>query len=81
MPTRRGNIGNPVARSPLLRKGGAHQRARSGERQRQRADLGTAMEQWREEETIDLDNEDRLDDQEDADSRRTSQCPARFGRL
>jgi hypothetical protein len=36
MPTRRGVIGNPVARSPLLRKGGVHQRPRSGERQRRR---------------------------------------------
>ena len=26
---------NPVARSPLLRKGGPHQRSRSGERQQQ----------------------------------------------
>ena len=27
-------IGNPLARSPLLHKGGVHQRSRSGERQR-----------------------------------------------
>jgi len=50
MPTRRRIIGNPVARSPLLRKGGAHQRTRSGERQRQTSDLEAALGQWREEE-------------------------------
>ena len=32
MPTRR----NPVAHTPILRKGGVHQRARSGERQAER---------------------------------------------
>lgn len=57
MPTRRGIIGNPVAKSPLLRKGGAHQRTRSGERQRQRADLETALEQWLEEERTDFDSD------------------------
>gem|GEM_PF-5744798 len=31
--------GNPVARSPLLRKGGPHQRPISGERARARAEL------------------------------------------
>jgi hypothetical protein len=31
--------GNPVARSPLLRKGGPHQRAVSGERDRARQAL------------------------------------------
>jgi hypothetical protein len=57
MPTRRRIIGNPVARSPLLRKGGAHQRARSGERQLQRADLEAALGQWREELEIAFDSD------------------------
>ena len=35
MPTPR----NPVARAPILRKGGVHQRARSGERQQARQSL------------------------------------------
>lgn len=35
MPTPR----NPVARAPILRKGGVHQRARSGERQQARQAL------------------------------------------
>ncbi|MCG6863140.1 MAG: hypothetical protein LJE70_17980 [Chromatiaceae bacterium] len=66
MPTQRRITGNPVARSPLLRKGGAHQRARSGERQRQRADLEAALEQWQGEEKIVFDSgvSERLGDQE-----------------
>lgn len=35
---------NPVARSPLLKKGGVHQRARSGERQQHRKALQKAIE-------------------------------------
>jgi len=35
---------NPVARSPLLKKGGVHQRARSGERQQQRKATRQAIE-------------------------------------
>lgn len=35
---------NPVARSPLLKKGGIHQRARSGERQANRKALKQAIE-------------------------------------
>jgi hypothetical protein len=38
--------GNPVARSPLLRKGGAHQRSTGAERQRQRLSLDDAIEEW-----------------------------------
>jgi hypothetical protein len=66
MPTRRRILGNPVARSPLLRKGGAHQRTRSGERQRQRADLEAALGQWREEEAdedFDSDGSERSGEQ------------------
>ena len=33
------NPRNPVARAPILRKGGVHQRARSGERQQARQSL------------------------------------------
>jgi hypothetical protein len=35
-----------VARSPLLRKGGAHQRSTGAERQRQRLSLDDAIEEW-----------------------------------
>lgn len=35
---------NPVARSPLLKKGGVHQRSRSGERQQHRKTLKKAIE-------------------------------------
>ncbi len=37
---------NPVARSPLLRKGGVHQRSRSGERQAQRNDTDALMDEY-----------------------------------
>lgn len=35
---------NPVAQSPLLRKGGPHQRCKSGERQLAQKDLRQAVE-------------------------------------
>ncbi len=40
---------NLAARSPLLRKGGAHQATPSGTRQRVRACLAAAVEEWEEE--------------------------------
>jgi hypothetical protein len=67
MPTRRRILGNPVARSPLLRKGGAHQRTRSGERQLQRADLEAALGQLGEEQAeagFDSDGSERSGEQE-----------------
>jgi hypothetical protein len=38
--------GNPVARSPLLRKGGEHERAASGKRQRAKLSTYDALEEW-----------------------------------
>ena len=38
MPERRRALRNPVATSPLMRKGGVHRRPRSGQRQRERDD-------------------------------------------
>jgi len=46
MPTRHQNIRNTVARSPLLRKGGVHQRLRSGERQQNKRQLDDALDEW-----------------------------------
>ena len=46
MATRPRTIGNPVARSPLMRKGGPHRRGRSGERRIQREEVAAALEQW-----------------------------------
>ena len=40
---------NPVARSPLMRRGGAHQRSRTAERQQSRAQTSELAEDWREE--------------------------------
>ena len=42
MPTRR----NPVARAPILRKGGVHQRTRSGQRQCQREVLWDGLDEY-----------------------------------
>jgi hypothetical protein len=39
-------LGNPVARSPLLRKGGVHQRSRSGERQRDKRALAKKLKAY-----------------------------------
>lgn len=41
--------GNPVARSPLLRKGGVHERSAGGQRARARLSTLTALEEWLEE--------------------------------
>ncbi|MCB1877782.1 MAG: hypothetical protein KDH88_17550 [Chromatiales bacterium] len=39
-------IRNPVARSPLLRKGGTHERSRSGERQSEQRRLERELARW-----------------------------------
>ncbi len=49
MPTRNTNIRNHVARSPLLRKGGAHTKSKTGQRVRERLSTSSAIEDWREE--------------------------------
>ena len=46
MPERRRQPRNPVANSPLLRKGGVHQRPRSGQRQLDRQVLNDALDEW-----------------------------------
>lgn len=38
--------GNPIARNPLLGKCGEHRRSRSGERQRNRVAVESALEDW-----------------------------------
>lgn len=45
MPRRR----NPVALSPLLRKGGAHVKSKTGQRVRTRLATQNAIDEWREE--------------------------------
>lgn len=42
-------IGNPVARSPLLRKGGPHERSAGAKRHRARLSTQEAIEEWLEE--------------------------------
>lgn len=49
MPEHRRRIRNPVARSPLLRKGGPHQQNRSGVRHHLRQALEAELDRWREE--------------------------------
>jgi len=46
MPERTITRRNPVAASPLLRKGGVHQRPRSGERRLARQRLDQAVDEW-----------------------------------
>jgi hypothetical protein len=43
---RRAHCGNPVARSPLLRKGGAHERSTGGKRHLARLSTYDAIEEW-----------------------------------
>ncbi len=40
---------NPVARSPLLRKGGAHQETKTSQRRNARQALEGQLDDWREE--------------------------------
>lgn len=40
---------NPVAQSPLLRKGGVHQVSKSGQRAQARTSLSNALDEWMEE--------------------------------
>ncbi len=40
---------NPVARSPLMRRGGVHQRSRTSERQSSRAQLRDLIDGWQDE--------------------------------
>jgi len=63
---------NPIARAPILRKGGPHTRARSGERTRARLDLEDALGEWAEE-RADVGEDGRIED--DADSLRTRPRP------
>lgn len=37
---------NPVARSPLMRKGGAHAQSKSGQRSRQRLSTLSGIDDW-----------------------------------
>lgn len=37
---------NPVARSPLMRKGGTHVHSKSGQRSRQRLSTSSGIEDW-----------------------------------
>ena len=46
MKTRKPFYRNPVAQSPLLRKGGAHQVSKSGQRGRSRMALSSALDEW-----------------------------------
>ncbi len=43
---------NLAARSPLMRKGGAHERGHAAQRQNHRRELADALDEWREQ-TID----------------------------
>lgn len=52
---------NPVANSPLMRKGRAHQKTRSSRRRAERVDVRDAFETWREaQDRSDTDSSDRF---------------------
>lgn len=42
-------IRNPVARSPLLRKGGPHQKSKTGNRVKARISINSIVDEWIEE--------------------------------
>jgi hypothetical protein len=46
MPRRNIPVRNPVAQSPLLRKGGPHVKSKSGQRTRSRLSTNSAMDEW-----------------------------------
>ena len=76
MPENRRRFRNPVARSPLLRKGGPHQISRSGERQSRRQALEAELDNWWEEsDELDWQTEESAPDGADS-PRLIHPCPA-----
>ena len=66
MPRRIGNTTVPrnhVARSLMLRRGGAHQRSRTSERQQNRARVRELTDDWREE--LEFEREVSIENEED----------------
>ncbi len=59
MPTRQ-NVRNPVARSPLLRKGGPHIKSTTGQRQQTRQSTQNMVDEW-------LDELDELQQEENGE--------------
>ena len=53
---------NPVARSPLLRKGGAHDKSKSAKRSRDKRDIERESDEW----------ENKTDEDEKPDSSESS---------
>ncbi len=49
MPRRNRPIRNPVAQSPLLRKGGPHVKSKTGQRVQARLSTSSAIDEWLEE--------------------------------
>ena len=49
MPRRNRPIRNPVAQSPLLRKGGPHVKSKTGQRVQARLSTNSAVDEWLEE--------------------------------
>jgi len=49
MPRRKRAFRNPVARSPLLHKGGVHVQSKTGQRARQRMNISSAIDEWQDE--------------------------------
>lgn len=49
MPRQYRAIRNPVAQSPLLRKGGVHTQSKTGQRVRSRINVASAIDEWLEE--------------------------------
>ncbi len=50
-----------VARSPLMRKGGAHVKSKTGKRMRARLDLDDALCEWCEEDESDINEKKKTD--------------------
>ena len=59
---------NPIARSPLLRKGGAHVKSKTGQRVRARLTTQNAIDEWQEE----------LNDKREEQNIREQQLPDSF---
>ena len=49
MPKRKSRLRNPIACSPLMRKGGAHAESKTGQRVRQRLSTYNAVNEWTQE--------------------------------
>lgn len=67
MPRRNIPVRDPVARSPLLRKGGVHAQSKTGQRVRARLSTHSAIDEWHEDMQAGLEEDNNNQEQENGE--------------